>query len=152
MGLYGYFKMSESVIYGVGDEVLVLMFIFLTFIFSGWLVLYSSNYFSQMISRIRSMFQEQIFDPPRSNSDAPGINIVLVSMISHCKNGHDRTSNSMIKKVWYAIALILKMIAQHLTELMQRNPVLFASATIRLKSKQIVDITFVEHLGVLVIF
>lgn len=47
---------------------------------------------------------------------------VFFNMMSHWKNGHDRLSNSVQRKIWYLFAIILKLASQIMLCLKLQNP------------------------------
>ncbi|KAL1110241.1 hypothetical protein AAG570_008318 [Ranatra chinensis] len=47
---------------------------------------------------------------------------VFFNMMSYCRNGHDRLSNSVQRKLWYLLAIILKMLSLIILCLKLENP------------------------------
>ncbi|XP_075219575.1 transmembrane protein 60 isoform X2 [Lycorma delicatula] len=52
---------------------------------------------------------------------------VFFNMMSHWKNGHDRLSNSVQRKIWYLFAIILKLASQIMLCLKLQNPSIHVS-------------------------
>ncbi|XP_046406503.1 E3 ubiquitin-protein ligase RNF170 [Ischnura elegans] len=63
---FSIFKMTENLIYGIGDEVLVLTTIIFAIVLAGCLYLRPWILYNRLMERVRNVFQEQQLDPPRS--------------------------------------------------------------------------------------
>ncbi|XP_071442596.1 E3 ubiquitin-protein ligase RNF170-like isoform X2 [Hetaerina americana] len=61
--------MSENLIFGVGNEVLILTTVFLVILLSGCIFFRPWDVYDRFADWFRSVFQEQNFDPPRSVTD-----------------------------------------------------------------------------------